>query len=50
MERNYILKVLEETEWKISGQDSAAEILDLKRSTLRAKMNKLNIRKPEDLG
>ncbi len=46
MERNYILKVLEETDWKISGKNSAAEILDLKRSTLRAKMDKLNIRKP----
>jgi len=46
MEYNYILKVLEETDWKVSGKNSAAEILDLKRSTLRAKMERLNICKP----
>ncbi len=46
MERSYILEVLEETNWKVSGKNSAAEILGLKRSTLRAKMDKLNIRKP----
>jgi len=46
MERNYILEVLEETNWKVSGKNSAAEILGLKRSTLRAKMDKLDIRKP----
>ena len=46
MERDYILKVLEETSWKISGKNSAAEILDLKRSTLRAKMDRLDICKP----
>ncbi|MEN8141677.1 MAG: sigma 54-interacting transcriptional regulator [Thermodesulfobacteriota bacterium] len=46
MERDYILKVLGECGWKISGRDSAAEILDLKRSTLRAKMARLHIRKP----
>ena len=48
MERKYILKVLEDTNWKVSGKNSAAEILDLKRSTLRAKMDKLNIHKPEN--
>ncbi len=46
MERNYILKVLEETNWKVSGKNSAAEILSLNRSTLRSKMEKLDIRKP----
>ncbi len=46
MERNYILEVLEETNWKVSGKDSAAEVLGLKRSTLRARMEKLGIRKP----
>ncbi len=46
MERNYLLEVLEETNWKVSGKNSASEILGLKRSTLRAKMDKLNIRKP----
>jgi transcriptional regulator with GAF, ATPase, and Fis domain len=46
IEREYILKVLESTNWKVSGKDSAAEILALDRSTLRARMDKLGIRKP----
>jgi len=45
VERNYILRVLEQTNWKVSGQNSAAEILGLDRSTLRARMVKLNIQK-----
>ena len=45
VERNYILQVLEQTRWKVSGKNSAAEILGLDRSTLRARMAKLNIRK-----
>lgn len=45
MERDYILQVLEQTKWKISGKNSAAEILGLDRSTLRARMSKLNIAK-----
>jgi chemotaxis protein methyltransferase CheR len=46
VEREYILKVLEQTRWKVSGSNSAAEILGLNRSTLRARMRKLDIRKP----
>jgi chemotaxis protein methyltransferase CheR len=46
MERNYIVSVLEETSWKISGKNSASKILELDRSTLRAKMKKLGIKKP----
>jgi PAS domain S-box-containing protein len=46
VERQYILRVLEQTRWKVSGKDSATEILGLNRSTLRARMRKLNIRKP----
>ncbi len=45
VEKEYILRVLEQTKWKISGKDSAAEILGLDRSTLRARMRKLNIGK-----
>ena len=44
VERDYILQVLELTKGKISGTDGAAEILDLDRSTLRARMKKLNIK------
>jgi len=46
MEREYIVKVLEKTGWKVSGKNSAAEILGLDRSTLRARMKKLDIQKP----
>jgi chemotaxis protein methyltransferase CheR len=46
VEREHILRVLELTKWKVSGKDSASEILGLDRSTLRARMSKLNIEKP----
>ena len=46
VEREYIIRVLEQTHWKVSGNNSAAEILDLDRSTLRARMRKLDINKP----
>jgi chemotaxis protein methyltransferase CheR len=46
VERDYIKRVLEQVQWKVSGKNSAAEILGLDRSTLRARMRKLNIRKP----
>jgi len=45
VERDYIFQVLEQTGWKISGKNSASEILGLDRSTLRARMSKLNIQK-----
>ncbi len=46
VEREYIIQVLKQTNWKISGKDSASEILDLDRSTLRARMRKLKIQRP----
>ena len=46
MEREYIVKVLDKTNWKVSGTNSAAEILGMDRSTLRARMKKLGIRRP----
>jgi len=46
VERDHITHVLEQTGWKVSGKNSASEILGLDRSTLRARMRKLNIRKP----
>jgi chemotaxis protein methyltransferase CheR len=46
VEREYITQVLEQVQWKVSGPDSASEILGLERSTLRARMRKLNISKP----
>jgi chemotaxis protein methyltransferase CheR len=43
VERDYILQVLEKTQWKVSGKNSAADLLGLNRSTLRARMRKLDI-------
>jgi PAS domain S-box-containing protein len=45
VERDHILKVLEVCDWKISGEDGAANVLDLHPNTLRSKMEKLDIRK-----
>ena len=47
VEREYIVRILEQVHWKVSGRNSAAEILDIDRSTLRARMRKLKIRKPD---
>lgn len=46
IQRNHILNVLEQCNWKISGANGASELLDLKPSTLRDKMSKLGIKKP----
>ena len=46
MECRYITEVLEQANWKVSGKNSAAELLGLKRSTLRARIKKHNIRIP----
>jgi transcriptional regulator with GAF, ATPase, and Fis domain len=43
VERQHIAAVLEETRWRISGERGAAKILDLKRTTLEARMKKLGI-------
>ncbi len=47
MERNYILKVLQQTRWVIGGKKGAAEILKLHPNTLRSRLIKLGIKKPE---
>ncbi len=47
VERNQILKILSETQWRIEGKDGAAAILGLHPSTLRARMHKLRILRPE---
>ena len=46
MERVHILKILRETGWKIEGPVGAAATLRMKPSTLRARMKKLRIRRP----
>ena len=47
MERNHIIRVLENTDWRISGKKGAGQILGLKESTLRFKMKKLGIMRPK---
>ena len=47
-ERQFILKVLDQTGWRIKGVGGAAEILKLKPSTLYSKMKKLGISFPRD--
>ncbi|HLO67768.1 MAG TPA: sigma 54-interacting transcriptional regulator [Holophaga sp.] len=43
MERRHIQAILEETGWKIEGQGGAAEILDVRPSTLRDLMTRLGV-------
>ena len=46
VEREHIVRILEETRWKVSGKNGASEILGLNSSTLRARMRKLGIHRP----
>jgi transcriptional regulator with GAF, ATPase, and Fis domain len=46
-ERSQILKILSETKWRIEGKDGAAAILGIHPSTLRARLHKLEIARPE---
>jgi len=46
VERDHILSVLESCGWKVKGRGNAAEQLGLKESTLRARMKKLGIKRP----
>lgn len=45
MEKLHIIKALEQTQWKISGEQSAAAILRMHPNTLRSRMNKLGIQR-----
>ena len=45
-QRNYIIKVLEKTLWRIGGDDGAAKILDMHPETLRSRIRKLEIKRP----
>ncbi|GIW54693.1 MAG: hypothetical protein KatS3mg082_1097 [Nitrospiraceae bacterium] len=46
VERAYILAVLGQTNWRVSGDKGAARILGLNPTTLEARMKKLGIRRP----
>lgn len=47
MEREYILKVLQQTRWVIGGKKGAAEILNVHPNTLRSRLTKLGIKKTD---
>lgn len=49
VERNHIIKVLKRVNWKVSGKNSASEILGMNASTLNSKLKKLNISKDDYL-
>jgi len=46
-ERRYITDVLEKTGWRIDGRGGAAQLLGLNPSTLRSRLQKLGVRRPE---
>ncbi len=47
VERQHILAVLETTHWKIEGANGAAQILNLHPNTLRSRMKKLDVQRPQ---
>ena len=47
LERQHIVDVLEQTNWRVSGEKGAAKILDLNPTTLEARMKKLGIERPK---
>ena len=47
LERHHILQVLEQTGWRVEGSKGAAAILGLNPSTLRSRMHKLGIKRPD---
>jgi chemotaxis protein methyltransferase CheR len=46
-EHNVILRTLKKVHWKVEGPGGAAELLNLNPSTLRSKMRKLGIERPQ---
>jgi PAS domain S-box-containing protein len=46
VQRNHILQIMEMTGWRVRGAGGAAEILDMKPTTLENRMIKLGIEKP----
>jgi DNA-binding NtrC family response regulator len=47
LEKDHILRILKESNWKINGANGAAEKLGLNPNTLRSRMKKLNIFREE---
>lgn len=49
IQRQHIIKVLQHTEWKVSGKHGAAEILKMRPTTLYSRMDKLNIKRSNEV-
>ncbi len=47
VERTHLLKVLELTRWRVRGKGGAAQVLEMKPSTLEYRMKKLGIQRPQ---
>lgn len=47
LEKSYIIKVLDRTLWRINGPKGAAQVLDIHPETLRSRIKKLGIKRPE---
>jgi formate hydrogenlyase transcriptional activator len=45
VEREHIIEVLKQTNWKVSGENGAAQLLGLNATTLEARMKKLGIKR-----
>ena len=45
VQRQYIIKILQLKNWRVSGEKGAAQVLGLKPTTLEARMKKLNIKR-----
>ena len=48
MQREHILNILKMTDWRIRGAKGAAEILDMKPTTLEARMARIGIKRPSE--
>ena len=46
LEKKYLIKILNQTFWRVSGENGAGKILGLHPEILRAKMRKLGIQRP----
>ncbi len=45
-QKKHAMEILNLTNWRIRGKNGAAEILDLKPTTLEAKMKKMGLKRP----
>jgi transcriptional regulator with GAF, ATPase, and Fis domain len=47
LERDHIVATLERTYWRLEGEDGAAALLGMNPSTLRSRIRKHGIRRPD---